>query len=111
MDILLVVELEQGATISKCVLAPSLSTFPNVPVWYSSNPSKPTTQDGMRDIIKQERRIEMSFEGQRYWDLRRWKDAGDYFSRPVRGWNIVAPDVTGFYQVKNIFFRNYIWTI
>ena len=75
---------------------------------YSSNPSKPTTQDGMRDIIKQERRIEMSFEGQRYWDLRRWKDAGDYFSRPVRGWNIVAPDVTGFYQVKNIFFRNYL---
>lgn len=29
--------------------------------------------------IKQERKVELAFEGQRYWDLRRWKDAAkDY---------------------------------
>jgi hypothetical protein len=27
----------------------------------------------LRDKIRQERRIELAFEGQRYYDLRRWK--------------------------------------
>jgi hypothetical protein len=40
---------------------------------YSKNPSKPGTKDGLRDIIHQERRIELCFEGQSGWDLRRWK--------------------------------------
>ena len=29
----------------------------------------------MRELIKNERYIEFCFEGKRYWDLRRWKDA------------------------------------
>jgi len=28
----------------------------------------------MRELIKNERRLELSFEGFRFWDLRRWKD-------------------------------------
>ncbi|WP_066628725.1 RagB/SusD family nutrient uptake outer membrane protein [Labilibacter marinus] len=33
-----------------------------------------TTQEGMRALIKNERRIELCFEGHRFFDLRRWKD-------------------------------------
>ena len=75
---------------------------------HSSNPTKPRTKEGMRSIIHQERMIELALEGHRYWDLRRWKLAGEYFSKPIRGWNIFKPDVEGFYQVENIFYRNYL---
>lgn len=75
---------------------------------HSRNPLKPTTKDGMRDIIRQERLIELALEGSRYWDLRRWKLADSYFSKPIRGWNIYASDTDGFYQVRNIFYRDYL---
>ncbi len=32
-------------------------------------------KDKMRELIHNERRIELSFEGFRFWDLRRWKDS------------------------------------
>ena len=75
---------------------------------YSNSPSKPSTKEGMRDIIQQERMIELALEGHRYWDLRRWKLADEYFSLPIRGWNIFRPDVEGFYEVENIYYRNYL---
>ncbi|MDR3250656.1 MAG: RagB/SusD family nutrient uptake outer membrane protein [Tannerella sp.] len=83
---------------------------------HSRIPDKPKTKDGMREIIQRERMIELVFEGPRYWDLRRWKLAESYFSRPIRGWNIYATDVAGFYQVRNIYFRDflnkdYLWPI
>ena len=34
-----------------------------------------TNQANLRQIIREERKIELAFEGQRYWDLRRWKIA------------------------------------
>lgn len=40
--------------------------------------------DAMREKIKQERRVELSFEEQRYFDLRRWLD-GDKLNQPVSG--------------------------
>ena len=74
---------------------------------YSTNPSKPMTKDGMRKIIQQERMIELALEGHRYWDLKRWKLAPEYFNKPIQGWNIFRSDVEGFYEVENIFYRNY----
>lgn len=41
----------------------------------------------MRDKIKQERRVELAFEEQRYFDLRRWMD-GNKLNQPVTGINI-----------------------
>jgi len=32
-----------------------------------------TTKEAMRDLIRNERRLELCFEGFRFWDLRRWK--------------------------------------
>jgi hypothetical protein len=31
-------------------------------------------KDGLRAVIKNERRIELCFEGHRFWDIRRWND-------------------------------------
>jgi hypothetical protein len=33
-----------------------------------------TTREGLRQLIRNERRLELSFEGFRFWDLRRWKN-------------------------------------
>lgn len=38
----------------------------------------------MRTAIKHERRIELAFEDHRYWDLRRWDDAGRCSTGPAR---------------------------
>lgn len=47
------------------------------------------TQDEMREVIRNERRIELAFEEHRFWDIRRWKIAGEIFSDPLYGMRIV----------------------
>jgi hypothetical protein len=46
------------------------------------------TKDEMRRVIQNERRIEMAFEEQRYWDIRRWRIAEDIFAEPLYGLQI-----------------------
>jgi hypothetical protein len=46
------------------------------------------TQAQMRDFIRNERRIEMAFEEQRYWDLRRWKIAETVLNANLDGMKI-----------------------
>ncbi|HEY4289607.1 MAG TPA: RagB/SusD family nutrient uptake outer membrane protein [Puia sp.] len=47
------------------------------------------TPDEMRVAIRNERRVEMAFEEQRFWDIRRWKIAGQvYNSAPLQGMDI-----------------------
>ena len=41
--------------------------------------------EAFRDVVKHERRIELAFEGHRYWDLLRWKDAETVLNQPVEG--------------------------
>jgi hypothetical protein len=83
----------------------------------SSVPTKPVTQDGMRSIIKQERLIELAFEGQRFYDLRRWGDALKYLNEPVRGWNYKGETVETYYQVttyweQRVFnTKEYLWPL
>ena len=83
---------------------------------YSINPAKPSTKEGMRDIIQQERNIELAFEGQRYWDLRRWKKAEEEMNDPIRGWSIEEATPTGYYRVKELAYqrftkRDYLWPL
>lgn len=83
---------------------------------YSNNPSKYTTKEGLRDIIHRERTIELAFEGQRFWDLLRWKEAERVLQVPIQGWNIAKSDVPGYYQVMTLFnrtfqVRDYFWPI
>lgn len=41
------------------------------------------TQDGMRERIRHERRIELCFENHRFWDVRRWMIAEDVDNKTV----------------------------
>lgn len=70
---------------------------------YSTNPSKFTTKEGMREIIQRESLIELAFEGQRFWDLRRWKTALFEFRRPIEGWDIEQSDPIYFYRRKVLY--------
>ena len=70
---------------------------------YSTNPSKFTTKEGMREIIQRESLIELAFEGQRFWDLRRWKTALFEYRRPIEGWDIEQSDPVYFYRRKMLF--------
>ena len=65
---------------------------------YSTNPAKPDTQEGMREIIRRETNIELAFEGHRFWNLRRWKIAHEELNEPQKGWNVVGTDAEGFYN-------------
>ena len=55
---------------------------------YGLKSLKDMTKDEMRKIIQNERRIEMAFEEQRFWDIRRWRIAEDIFQKPLKGLNI-----------------------
>lgn len=83
---------------------------------YSTNSDKPQNKAGLLSIIHQERLIELAFEGQRYWDMRRWKTLENYLNEPLRGWNIYGDNVDDYYQVKNVLEtsfgrKNYLWPI
>ena len=69
--------------------------------------NKHTTQDGFREIIRQERLIELSFEGNRYNDIRRWKHAEQYFNSPVFGWSVDETSVGGYYNITQVGTRSF----
>lgn len=53
------------------------------------------TGEDLRARLYNERRIEMAFEEQRFWDLRRWKIAMDVENRPIYGMQIIKDINTG----------------
>ena len=65
---------------------------------YSNQPGKVDTKEGMREIIRQEINIELAFEGQRYWNLRRWKIAELELNEKQYGWNILGESARTFYN-------------
>ena len=61
----------------------------------------------MTELIKNERRLEMCFENQRFWDLRRWKMT-DVMNQPVHGVQVSADGATYSYiQVESRNFQDY----
>jgi len=83
---------------------------------YSNTPDKPSSKDGLREIIQRERMIELAFEGKRFWDLRRWKLASRSLNRPVQGWNYRGNDETSYYKLQTIYQstftqREYFWPL
>lgn len=82
----------------------------------STNPSKYTSQDGLRKIIHQERRIELAFECIPGWDLRRWKELQTVMAKPMQGWSVYDAQSVNYYRARNLFVpvfntKDYLWPI
>ncbi len=45
-------------------------------------------KDKMRELIRNERRIELCFENKRFWDLRRWKVDLNTLNQPIKGMDV-----------------------
>ncbi|WP_256013894.1 RagB/SusD family nutrient uptake outer membrane protein [Desertivirga xinjiangensis] len=56
----------------------------------------------MRELIRNERRVEMAFEEQRFWDIRRWKIAETVYNRPLHGMRITRSGNNLTYQVEEL---------
>jgi hypothetical protein len=85
--------------------------YTNLPQGYYND------QTNMREIIRQERAIELAFESKRFWDLRRWKKISEFNVTPM-GWNIYGETPEDFYiltsQPKtplNFMIKDYFWPI
>lgn len=83
---------------------------------HSIQANKYTTKQGLREIIHQERGIELAFEGSRFWDLRRWKTATDVLNNQVRGWDVQQESPETYYRPTVIFnqkfsLKDYFWPI
>lgn len=70
--------------------------------------NKHASKEGLREIIRQERAIELAFEGNRYYDVRRWKEGARYFNEPVKGWSVDESALNKFYVVKDVGQRSFI---
>jgi hypothetical protein len=85
---------------------------------HSNNPSKYTSQNGLRDILQRERMIEMCFEGSRFWDLRRWKTAREVLNKPIESWSRVNTNTSAeeFFKPYDMYaisfgLKDYFWPI
>lgn len=61
-------------------------------------------KDKMRELIRNERRIELCFENHRFWDLRRWKAN---LTEPVKGVRITGKGSSKAYEYFEVEKRDY----
>ena len=70
-------------------------------------------QAEMRKLIRAERRVELSCEGIRYDDLRRWKEAENVLNGDFYGMNFSGKDNSSFYvrtpYLKRVYKNAYYW--
>jgi len=84
---------------------------------HSRYPDKYLSKDGLRDIIRRERTIELSFEGSRFWDVRRWKTAQYELNQQLKGWYIGGYGAVANYYNSRILntqkfdLKHYFWPI
>lgn len=75
------------------------------------------TKDAMRKVIQHERQVELAFEEQRFWDVRRWKIAEQTEAQMMNGMSVKKnTDGTFTYTVANVRKHNfrksmYLWPI
>ncbi len=74
-------------------------------------------QETLRQIVRQERTIELYLENHRFWDLRRWQVAEEYLGEKLKGMNIQGETDAEFFQISEVPFlrefnpRNYLMPI
>jgi hypothetical protein len=100
-------------------LVRSRASLPSVQdAWdnYSKTPDQYKNQEGMRQIIRHERRIELFAEGQSYWDLKRWSIAKEVLNTTILGWSADQETEEDYFKVrilwnKEFLQKNYLWPI
>ncbi len=95
--------------------------IPNVEtVWSDASltrtPNKHLTKEGLRDIILEERSIELAFEGIHFWDMHRHKRATARFSSPIWGWTHTGTTGSTFFtlevkQSRRFTITDHLWPI
>jgi len=55
---------------------------------------KTLSKENFMERVKSERRVELCFEGHRFWDVRRWKEGEKYFNTTVHGMKITKTGST-----------------
>jgi hypothetical protein len=81
--------LESGQPISQSLLNETINRVRGRAT-VNMPPVTEMNRDKLREILRRERRIELALEGQRYWDLLRWKIAdsvlkADFYGAPFPG--------------------------
>ena len=84
--------------------------------WDVYTTLKSSNQADLLEMIKWERRVELCFEGHRYFDVVRWLEGDKYFNSPIRGWNYQGTKAAQFYTITNLYSRqwsnkNYLWPL
>ncbi|PUZ20741.1 Starch-binding associating with outer membrane [Chitinophaga costaii] len=86
-----------------------------IPQYGSASLPLPKSQDELRQAIRKERRVELAFENNRFFDVRRWKIAEQTENGPIYGLNINAdlPDFLNRVAFENRVFnkRHYLFPI
>ncbi|MEL7119066.1 MAG: RagB/SusD family nutrient uptake outer membrane protein [Bacteroidota bacterium] len=62
------------------------------------------SEENFRDLIRNERRIELAFEGHRFWDLRRWEEVST-IQEPIKGIFFAADQFN--FEIRDIENRAY----
>lgn len=83
---------------------------------YSNSPGYYKTRFGMRNIIRRERANELCFESERYWDIRRWKEAPNEYQKSIYGYTMTGSSAEDYYVKKLIAtqtfgLKDYFWPI
>jgi hypothetical protein len=74
------------------------------------------SKDAMREIIRNERRVELAFEGHRFFDVRRWMIADQTENQTMTGMEVVRNGSSASFNVFNVRKHNfreamYFWPI
>ncbi len=60
------------------------------------------TKEEFIERIRNERRVELCFEGHRFWDVRRWNQGEKYFDGPIHGLRVTPADSAYNYEVFEV---------
>ncbi|MEO8950026.1 MAG: RagB/SusD family nutrient uptake outer membrane protein, partial [Mucilaginibacter sp.] len=66
-------------------------------------------QSKMRDLIRNERRLELCFESFRFWDLRRWKVDITKLNETVQGMDVNGTIYTPLNSVETRAYQDYMY--
>jgi len=75
------------------------------------------SKNEMRLVIQHERQVELAFEEQRFWDVRRWKIAAQTENKQMTGMRVIELGTNKYsytrFTVRSHNFRNamYLWPI